>query len=85
MKILFHKKFDKDFHKMSIKIKNKFFERLELFEQEPFHALLNNHSVDAAYPGWRSINITGNYRALFNPEKPGTVLFMRIGTHPELY
>ncbi len=85
MKILFHKKFDKDFEKISLKIKNQFFERLGLFEQGPFDAILNNHAVDSVYPGWRSINVTGDYRALFDPKEQDIVLFMRIGTHSQLY
>lgn len=85
MKIEYHKKFIKLFNKSPRKIQLKFYEKLELFNQDPFNPILDNHSVDGVYPGWRSINITGDYRALFEPLSSYKVMFMKIGTHSELY
>lgn len=85
MVIDYHKSFLKTFDRLPEKIKDKFYERLRLFSLEPFHPLLNNHSVDSAYPGWRSINITGDYRALYELKNENIVVFMKIGTHSELY
>ena len=56
-----------------------------LLIREAFHPLLHNHSVEPAYPNWRSINITGDYRALYEVLKEGSVVFMKIGTHADLY
>ena len=85
MKIRYHRRFIKLFGKLPAKIRDKFLERLDLFQREPFHPLLNNHAVEATYPNWRSINITGDYRALFEVAEGDLVVFMRIGTHSELY
>ena len=85
MTVRYHSRFLKVFRKLPTPIQDKFFARLSLFEREPFHPLLNNHSVEAAYPNWRSINITGNYRALFEVVSEDTIVFMKIGTHSELY
>ena len=85
MIIDYHRKFTKTFSKLPQKIKVKFYERLILFEKNPFDAILNNHSVDHTYSHWRSINITGNYRALYKIQDDEAVLFMKIGTHSELY
>lgn len=85
MKIRYHGRFLKNFHNLPGNIREKFFERLNLFEREPFHPLLNNHSVDAAYPNWRSINITGDYRGLYEVQEEGLIVFMKIGTHSQLY
>ena len=63
----------------------KFKERRDLFIENNFHALLNNHSVAPTYPNWRSINITGSFRALFEVKEKEKVVFMKIGTHSELY
>ncbi len=79
-----HKSFKKDFRKLPEKIQEQFFERAALFFENRFNPLLNNHSVDAAYPGCRSINITGNYRAIFREEN-GDAEFLHIGTHSQLY
>jgi len=84
MIIRFHRRFEKEFDKLSQGIQRKFFERADLFRTDIFHPLLNNHSVDKRFPGCRSINVTGDYRAIFK-ERNFDVLFMRIGTHSELY
>ena len=85
MEIRLHKNFKKKFKKLSPKIKQNYFERVGIFLKEPFHPILSNHSVDFIYPGWRSINITGDYRVLFEPKNEDMVVFMKIGTHSELY
>lgn len=86
MRIDLHKNFKKRFKKLSPKIKRNYFERVGLFLKDPFHPLLNNHSVEPIYPpGWRSINITGDYRVLFEPKDKDLVVFMKIDTHSELY
>lgn len=85
MRINYHKRFLKTFNKLPVKIQDKFYQCLRIFEQDRSHPLLNNHSVDAAYPNWRSINITGDHRALYEPFGDGIIEFMKIGTHSELY
>ena len=85
MTVRYHSRFLKVFEKLPPAILEKFFARLSLFQREPFHPLLNNHSVDAAYPRWRSINVTGDYRALFQQVSDDTIVFMKIGTHSDLY
>lgn len=85
MEIILHKNFKKKFKKLSPKIKRNYYERVEMFLKEPHNPILSNHSVDFIYPGWRSINITGDYRVLFEPQSENIVMFMKIGTHSELY
>jgi len=84
MKIFFAKKFRKNYGRLQIRIRAQCDERLRLFETEPFHPLLNNHSVEKRFPGCRSINVTGDYRGIFK-EDGGRVVFVNIGTHSELY
>ncbi len=84
MRITFHKKFNKKFEKLPIKIQEKFYERLTIFGIDQFSEILNNHYVHYPYEGCRSVNITGDVRALY--EAVGdTVIFIHIGTHSELY
>lgn len=82
--IHFSKRFTKRRDKLPRDIRQKLSERLLLFGVEPFHPLLNDHSVDKAFPGCRSINVTGDYRAIFK-EVGSDVVFINIGTHSELY
>ena len=85
MRINLHRKFIKDYKKLPNKIQEKFKERRDLFIENKFNPLLNNHRVEPTYPNWRSIDITGDYRALFEIKEENSVVFMKIGTHSELY
>ena len=84
MRVLYKKRFEREFKRLDEKVKLAFSERLELFVQDKFHPLLRNHAVDAAFPGCRSINISGDLRAIFR-EEGDVVIFMHIGTHSKLY
>ncbi|MEK7115452.1 MAG: hypothetical protein AAB862_00695, partial [Patescibacteria group bacterium] len=78
------RKFEKKLDALSPNFRQKFFERADLFLKDKFHPLLNNHSVENRFPGCRSINVTGDYRAIFK-EQNGDTIFMNIGTHSDFY
>lgn len=84
MEIRFHKNFKKKFSKITLKTQEQFYERLDLFLKDKFDKTLNNHPVDKTFPGCRSINVTGDYRAIFK-EQDDTAIFITIGTHSDLY
>lgn len=84
MRIEFHREFRRNLYKLPDSIQSKVHERLRMFEANKFAPLLNNHSVKKTYPGCRSINVTGDYRAIFY-EAGDLVMFVNIGTHSELY
>lgn len=84
MEIVFHKQFKKKLKKLPVKIQNQFYDRLDLFVRNKNDKILENHSVDKAYSDCRSINITGDYRAIFK-EDQNLAIFITIGTHSELY
>ena len=88
MKILFKKSFDKSKQKLPLSVRKKLTERLFLFEENPFSDLLHNHALKGEYLGYRSINITGDFRAIFRELSDGKyefVEFVDIGTHSQLY
>lgn len=85
MEIKLHRNFIKDYLLLPKKIKEKFKERRNLFIEDKSHPFLNNHSVDKKFPGCRSINITGDYRVIYKETSKNSIVFMRIGTHSELY
>ena len=86
MRIEYSKRFQKDLFKLSRKIRLAFATRLELFIDDKFHSLFNNHSLLGEYSGCRSINITGDIRAIFEEYDHGQVIyFITIGTHSRLY
>lgn len=68
-RIDFSKRFDKQLRLAPLKIKEAFRDRLALFLQNPFNPLLNNHTLIGKFSGLRSINITGDWRALYSEYK----------------
>ena len=76
--------FDKQLKKAPLKIKIAFRKRMEFFLQDQFHPQLNNHALTGKYSGYRSINITGDRRAIYSL-RGEAVVFEAIGTHSQLY
>lgn len=84
MNIYFSKKFEKMFKKCPLEIKNKFIARLKIFKNNKHHIMLNNHALSGKLSGLRSINVTGDWRAIFE-EISDHIVFVSIGTHGQLY
>ena len=84
MIITYHKDFKKSFEKLSKKIKEKFGERILLFEVDQFNPVLNNHSLKGKYLGYRSINITGDLRAIYK-KSSAEIMFTALDSHSNLY
>jgi len=58
--------------------------RVNLLFETPLNPLLNNHPLHGEWLNYRSINITGDIRAIFFVEN-ATAIFITIGSHSELY
>ena len=74
--------------KAPLSIKIAFKKRRELFLQDVYHPLLNNHALTGSLQRYRSINVTGDWRALFRIiETVNGVIcyFDTLGTHSQLY
>lgn len=86
MQINFSGKFIKMLAKAPVKIQKAFNERLDIFLRDQFCPILNNHQLAGKYKEFRSINITGDWRAIFKEFKNNdSVVFYLIGTHSGLY
>ena len=85
MKIHFHKNFDKQHKRLSLEQRKRVKERLFLFLENPFHPILGNHPLKGKYVGYRSINITGNLRAIYKFISEHECIFVIIDTHSNLY
>ena len=85
MKLNFSRRFEKQRGKLVKSVRHNLNERLRLLTEDCFHPLLENHPLHGAYVGCRSINITGDYRAVFYHESPDIIRFIAIGTHHELF
>lgn len=88
MKIDFSNRFLKHLQKTSISIQLSFKRRLQLFIANRGNPLLRDHSLRGEWSGFRSINITGDWRAIYHEmgeNKMEWIEFVEIGTHSELY
>jgi len=86
MQIEYSKKFIKEFKKCPINIKINFKERLKIFISNQYSIILNNHSLIGELKNYRSINITGDWRAIFEEINNDQIIyFVAIGTHSQLY
>lgn len=86
MRIGSNKRFDKMFSKAPMVIKKKFTEKISLMELNPNDISLRKHKLNGKYKDFFSIDITGDWRAIFAELENGDLLFFVLfGTHSELY
>lgn len=85
MKFVFHKNFEKGYKKLSKKQKGKFEQRKQIFELDEFSPILNNHALAGKYHGYRSVNVTGDLRAVFYRKSKSVVIFIAIDNYSNLY
>ena len=83
--MLVHQNFIKVYKKLPAKQQQQFKERRDLWLVDQFHPLLHNHSLQGRYCGYRSINITGDLRAIYKFIDEDTVIWVTIGSHSFLY
>ncbi len=84
MQVIFHKNFKKQTAKFKT-LKTKIDQRLFLFIDDPFNPILNNHPLIGKYKGYRSINITADYRAVYESINDDMSLFITLDKHSNLY
>lgn len=82
--VFFTKKFKKQYLKSDLKIRTEFDNKLSTFIDDKFAPPLNNHELSGKFKGFRSINVTGDWRAIFFEDKEN-VKFVLFGTHSQLY
>ncbi len=86
MQVQFSRQFKKQYRKSPKKIQSAFDKRLGLFIKNKNHPTLKNHALTGKFRSFRSINVTGNWRAIFREFKRGKhVFFDALGTHSQLY
>lgn len=88
MEIRYGTRFRRQYLKADKKIKTAFAQTLEMFLEEPNHPSLRNHQLKDKLVGYRSIDVTEDYRAIFKESHLGkqkVITFHLIGTHEQLY
>jgi len=85
MNYQFHNHFTKTYQKLTKKLRDTVDAKLFLFAKDPYSPSLNNHILIGKYKDYRSINITGDYRAIYKEISKDKVIFVKLGSHSELY
>ena len=80
-----HKNFKKQLAKAPKKYQEQFSKKLDIFFENPFNPVLNNHQLNGELKNLRSINITGDIRAIYEEVDKDTFLFLSIASHSKLY
>lgn len=79
------KSFDRQYSKLPPGDKQRFKQRIELFQANPYEKILRNHGLKGKYLGYRSIDIRGDLRALYYVQDDIVYIFAFIGGHSQLY
>lgn len=78
--------FERQYKKLSRAVREKVSERLHvLTAEDEFHSLLNNHKLNPPFVGYRSINVTGDYRLVYKRIDHDTWYLRAVGTHHQLF
>lgn len=73
------------YRKTPTKIQRKFEACIITFHKNPFDRTLENHLLHGKWNGFRSIDITGDWRAIYLEVGESSAEFYAIGTHDQLY
>jgi len=84
----YSKRFLKQFKNAPVLVRRSFQKRVALFLKDPYHPQLRHHRLTGSLQRYKSINITGDWRALFrmiDRSSHAVMFFDSIGTHSQLY
>lgn len=88
IRVDYSKQFTKQYQKATEKVQQAARSRIKLFLENSSNPLLHLHPLQGKYKGYQSINITGDWRALFREFKEvGLTVwyFDLLDTHSNLY
>jgi len=88
MKIVYDPTFITTLKKVNVKIRKSFKQRILLFSKDPHNPQLDNHDLRKKYQGYKSIDITVDYRAIYKERHEGKetiAYFTKLGTPRQLY
>ncbi len=88
MKVVSDAAFLAKLKKIDVRIRKSFKKRILLFSTSPHSPELKNHALRNEYKGYRSINVTADWRAIYKEVQIGedtVAYFVAVGTHKQLY
>lgn len=88
MNVVYDPDFLEKLKKVDVRIRKSIKEKILLFSNSPNDPQLDNHPLQEKYQGYKSIDITFDYRAIYKEVQIGgeiVAYFVVLGTHKELY
>lgn len=88
MKVRYSPGFFRQYKKANIRIRGSVDEKIKVFLKDPDDPQLDNHQLKDEYLGYRSIDVTADWRAIYEEIDEGeevVAYFEVLGTHEELY
>lgn len=79
--------FLKSLKKADVRIRKRVKKRITIFSKNPNDLELNNHPLKDPYQGYRSIDVTADWRAIYKVihKEDSIAYFIILGTHSQLY
>lgn len=80
--------FLKKLKKVDVRVRKSFKEKIIVFSKNQNGPQLNNHPLREKWEGYRSIDITNDWRAVYTEKIEGgerIAYFVALGTHKDLY
>ena len=71
--------------KNDAELKDRFWEAMEMFAKEPFHARLRTHKLTGRLEGLWAFSVSFDCRVIFKFVSKAEVLLIDIGGHDEVY
>jgi addiction module RelE/StbE family toxin len=88
MRIIYSRHFIKRFKariKPNPKLVKQYEKRLRMFMKDPQSKQLRDHKLVGSLKNARAFSVTGDVRVIYRRENKGTVVFVNIGTHNQVY
>lgn len=84
MTVAYSKAFMKQAKRLSPELRQRLQERIVAFGDNPLNPILRNHTLRGKFKDYRSIDISGDVRALYL-QLGNDAIFDAVGTHSQLY
>lgn len=85
MHISTHREFDKSYKKLRLGEKVRYQARKQLFIENPYNPILENHPLKGKYEGCDCFHVGGDLVVIYICYEIDKVTFLDIGTHHQLF
>ncbi len=76
-------RFERSFKKLPNEIKANFFEKLEIFKNNPFEKSLKTHKLNGNLREYYAFYLKNGYRVLVDFKTSNNILLVNIGSHDD--